>query len=91
MKAITVRGIEPDLAKRLKAAAQAKGKSVNQFVIDQLKQGLGMQKEKKFTVVHHDLDHLFGKWSQEEYSRIQGKIDKERTIDKELWNEAVAD
>ena len=25
---------------------------------------LGEEKEKKFTVVHHDMDHLFGKWSQ---------------------------
>ncbi|MFP4031723.1 MAG: hypothetical protein ACLFTV_09195 [Desulfococcaceae bacterium] len=34
----------------------------------------------------HDLDHLFGRWTEEEFQRIQGKIDEERRIDPELWN-----
>jgi len=46
---------------------------------------LGEEKEKKFTVVHHDMDHLFGKWSQKEFECIQGKIDSGRKIDRELW------
>ena len=33
-----------------------------------------MMKEKKFTAVYHDLDHIFGRWSQEEFDRIQGKL-----------------
>ena len=37
-------------------------------------------------MVYHDLDHIFGSWSTEEFERIQGKIDKERKIDKELWS-----
>jgi len=45
-----------------------------------------MKKEKQFTVVHHDMDHIFGRWSKEEFDRIQGKIDAERKIDKELWS-----
>jgi len=28
---------------------------------------------------------MFGRWSQEEFDKIQGKIDAERKIDKELW------
>jgi hypothetical protein len=31
------------------------------------------------------MDHLFGKWTQKEFKKIQGKIEAERTIDKELW------
>ncbi|CAN2040164.1 Antitoxin [Candidatus Magnetomoraceae bacterium gMMP-15] len=36
-------------------------------------------------VIYHDMDHLFGRWSEKEFAQIQGKIDLERKIDKELW------
>ena len=85
MKTMTIRGLEPSLLDKLKANAKKQDKSLNQFVIDTLKQQVGMKKEKKFTAVYHDLDHLFGKWSDKEFEKIQGKIDSERIIDKELW------
>jgi plasmid stability protein len=85
MGAITLRGLEPSLKEKLKRAAKKEGKSVNQMVKDTLKQHLGMIKDKKFTLVHHDLDHLFGRWSEEEFKRIQRKIDSERKVDEELW------
>ena len=85
MKTITVRGLDEIIAKNLKLMAGRNGKSVNQFVLDTLKERLGLKKEKKYTVVHNDMDHLFGIWSENEFKRIQGNIDSERKIDKELW------
>ena len=85
MKTITVRRLEPSLAKKLKQVANKEGKSVNQLVIDTIKQYLGMKKEKRYTVVYHDMDHIFGRWSEEEFEEIQGKIDLERKVEKELW------
>jgi plasmid stability protein len=85
MKTITVRGLDEIIAKNLKRMAGQNGKSVNQFVLDTLKERLGLKKEKKYTVIHHDMDHLFGIWSENEFKRIQGNIDSERKIDKELW------
>lgn len=85
MKTITVRGLDPSLAGKLKQTAKKEGKSVNQLVIDTIKKYLGEEKEKRFTVMHHDMDHLFGRWSQKEFERIKGKLDSERKIDKELW------
>lgn len=85
MKNITLRGIDDALDKRLREKAREKGVSINQLVIDLLKEQLGLKKEKKYTVVHRDLDHLFGRWSEEEFQRIQGKIDSERETDPELW------
>lgn len=70
MKTMTVRGLESSLAGKLKQAAKKEGKSVNQFVIESLKKLLGEEKEKRFTVVHRDMDHLFGRWSQEEFDAI---------------------
>ena len=86
MKTITVRGIEEDLAEKLKDIAKIEGKSVNQLILETLKKSWGFEKEKKFTKVHHDMDHLFGRWSKKEFERIQGKIDAERKIDAELWS-----
>jgi plasmid stability protein len=85
MKTMTIRGLEPSLIDKLKENAKKHNKSLNQFVIDMLKQNMGMKKEKKFTAVYHDLDHLFGTWSDKEFEKVQGKIDSERKIDQELW------
>jgi len=86
MKTITVRRLEPSLAKKLKQVANKEGKSVNQLVIETIKQYLGMKKERRFTAVYHDMDHIFGRWSEEEFEQIQGKIDSERKVEKELWS-----
>ena len=37
------------------------------------------------TDVYNDLDHFFGRWSEEEFNQIRGTIDSERKIDRELW------
>lgn len=85
MKTMTVRGIDPSLAERLKEAAKREGKSVNRYVVDSMKILVGEEKEKRFSVQYDDMDDLFGRWSQEEFERIQGKIDSERNIDGDLW------
>ena len=73
MKTITVRGVDSLLSEKLKQFAKREGKSVNQFIIDTIKQRIGLKKEERFTIEHHDLGRLFGKWSEKEYQQIQGK------------------
>ena len=85
MKAITIRGIDPFVSEKLKQAAKTEGKSVNQLLLDLIKHCVGARKDKKFTKKHRELDHLFGKWSRDEFERIQGIIDSQRKIDGELW------
>jgi hypothetical protein len=85
MSNLTIRGIDPDLATTLKQQAQAGGKSVNQLVLDVLKEHTGLYKKKYFTQEYHDLDFLFGQWTDSEFHKIQGKIDNESKIDDELW------
>ena len=87
MGSISIRGVDDQLASLLKQKAAASKKSVNQQVLDILRGSLGLTKTKKFTQRHHDIDHLFGTWSDEEFAIIQGQIDTERRIDAELWNE----
>ena len=85
MKTITIRGIDDNISEKCKKIAKKEGKSVNQFVLDTLKERVGLKKTKKYTTVYNDMDHLFGIWSEEDYKIIQEKIDSERKIDKELW------
>ena len=85
MKSFSIRGMDEQLERRLKAAAKANQTSVNQLVLDLLKQQLGLIKAKKYTAQYDDLDGLFGCWTEDEAEKIQGKIDQERTIDEELW------
>ena len=85
MGALSIRGVGEQLSTLLKQQAKASHKSVNQFVLETLKQHVGLDKSKRFTRKYDDLDDLFGKWSEGEYNKIQKKIDVERKIDKELW------
>jgi len=85
LKTMTIRGLEPILIDRMKEFAKQRNQSLNQFVVEILMLHMGMKKEKKFTAEYHDLDHLFGIWSEKDFKRIQGKIDSDRKIDKELW------
>ena len=87
MKTISIRGIDPELARKLKQAASEQSKSLNQLVLDILRNNLDIQKEKKYTKIFTDLDHLFGSWSAEEFNTIQNKINHDRKIDKDLWHE----
>jgi hypothetical protein len=85
MSNLSIRGIDPDLATTLKEQAQASGKTVNQLVLDVLKEHVGLNKKKHFTQEYHDLDFLFGQWTDSDFQKIQGKIDNESQIDDELW------
>jgi Ribbon-helix-helix protein, copG family len=85
MKNMTLRGIDEALAEELKKLARREGKSVNQVIVDALKKRCGLEKDRKHTRMHHDMDHLFGRWSRSEFEKIQSKIDAERRIDLELW------
>lgn len=85
MTAITIRGIDDSVSEKLKEAAKNEGKSVNKFIIELIDQSIGLSKKKRLMKKHKDLDHLFGKWSDTEFEKIQGFIDAQRKIDQELW------
>ncbi len=49
-----------------------------------LKEGLKLEKKPRM-VVYHDLDHLAGTWSDEDYSEFQKKVADFEKLDKDLW------
>ena len=85
MAALSIRGIDDTLAARLKKEAASSNRSVNQVVLEILRSRMGLDKKKLSTTEYHDLDELFGRWSDDEYSAIQEELDSQRNIDEELW------
>ena len=85
MKAVTIRGVEPEVAEKLKIAARKQGKSVNYIILELIKTSLGFKKEKKFSRTYNDLDDLFGRWNDDEFKKINDSIITQRQIDQELW------
>jgi len=84
MKSVTIRDIEPEVAEMLKQTAKKQGKSVNYLMLEFIKKGLGLQKEKKFSRQYDDLDDLFGRWDDDEFKNITDSITSQRQIDSEI-------
>jgi len=85
MKSITIRGIEPEVAERLKQLASRQGTSMNRIILEMIHKELGWTKEKRYSRRYSDLDGLFGGWSEEEFQEISSAIEENRQIDRELW------
>ena len=62
LKSMTLHGLDSQLVAKLREEAEREGKSVNQTVLDALRKQFGLDKSRRFTEVHRDLDHLFGRW-----------------------------
>jgi len=85
MRSITIKDIEPEIAQKLKKTAAKQGKSINQLALEIIKKSLQHEKNTKYSIEYTDLDHLFGRWSDDDFKLIAGKINNERKIDRELW------
>ena len=85
MRAITLRNLPPELARRIEREATASGLSLNRTVIRLLEKGAGIQTGKQEATVHRDLDHLAGSWTEEQAAEFDRALTEQRRIDPELW------
>ena len=85
MKALTLRNLPPELAKRIEREAAESGLSLNRTVIRLLEKGAGMERGKQEATIYHDLDHLAGLWSEQEATEFDRALAEQRRIDPELW------
>lgn len=86
MKQLTVRGVDRALDESLRQEAERRGLSVNRTVLALLRESFGLAENgSPPATIHHDLDHLAGTWSEEEYDAFQGALGEQRRIDEELW------
>ncbi|MCC6741096.1 MAG: hypothetical protein IT452_18795 [Planctomycetia bacterium] len=82
MRHLTVRNLEPDIAKALDRERRRSGTSLNQTVMDLLRRALGIQRGKKFS---NGLAKYAGGWTEEEFREFQRNLSLQRQIDEEMW------
>jgi hypothetical protein len=85
VKVITLRNLSPDLARRIADRADRTGKSFARTVIQLLEERLGLVGSDGESRLHHDLDHLAGRWSTEVGTDFDRALSEHRGIDPELW------
>lgn len=80
MKALTIRNLPPAVAEALEREKVRRGASVNQTVIDLLRQGLGVGVPRS-----NGLGALAGRWTDEELQRFEEVVAPFGEPDPELW------
>ena len=81
MKAITLRDIPDEIGLGIQRRADSTGSSLNKTVIELLSTVINPPRHWEY----HDLDHLIGRWSNEDTVKITESLDSQRVIDAELW------
>jgi hypothetical protein len=77
---LTVRNVPLDLALALAAARQRRGTSLNQTVIDLLRQSLGLVGDGS-----NGLEKLAGTWDEEQFREFQSAVAPFEVVDPENW------
>lgn len=83
MNAITVRNLPPAVAKAVREKARREKLSLNKAIVRLLEEATGAEPTRR--VLHHELDHLAGSWSEEEYQEFMEALREQRRIDPEMW------
>lgn len=84
MTTMTLRGIDDETSAALKRKAREEGTSVNALSVRLLRQSLGLEKRRR-TVLHHDLDHLAGTWSEADAGSFASATAAFEKVDEDLW------
>jgi hypothetical protein len=84
MKQLTLRGLPPEVEKKVAEEASRKGLSYNKAIISLLKKATDSVHDKG-KAVYHDLDHLCGVWNEDEGAEFEEHLLEQRKIDENLW------
>jgi hypothetical protein len=82
MKALTVRGVDPKLARALQRESSHRGASLNATVLDLLRRALGIDADEARS---NGLGRLAGTWSEAEASEFEANTRMFNNVDSELW------
>lgn len=82
MKQITVRGVPSDIARALEEEKNRRGTSLNQTILDLLRQSLGLKQGLRYD---NGLSALAGTWTVEEHANFEANTRQFEQIDEELW------
>lgn len=85
MKAITLRNLPPEVARRVEEKSRELGLSLNKTVVRLLEERLVVAGKSGGRVRHDDLDWLIGSISKEEAEELRASLAEQRQIDDDLW------
>ena len=86
MNQLTVRGFDDELAERIQRLAKREGTSLNQAALKLLRKGAGLaDPAQKADTVGSSLDHLIGRWSDDEAAELDAALEEFETIDESAW------
>lgn len=85
MKSFPLRGLDNELDATLKKESKKSKLSINQLILNILREKLGLSKERRHTQEYDDLDFLFGTWSEAEFVEFEATQAEFNKIDDELW------
>lgn len=80
MKTLTIRNVPRELDEALQRERARRGLSLNQTVIDLLRQRLGVGVERS-----NGLARLGGRWNDEELERFGDSVASFERVDEEVW------
>jgi hypothetical protein len=86
MNQLTVRGFDDELADSIRRLAKRDGISLNQAALKLLRKGAGLSDEKEgVAIVGCSLDHLIGRWSNDEADEMDAALEDFEVIDESIW------
>jgi len=83
MKALTVRNVDARLARALERETRKRGTSLNETVLDLLRDALGVG---RLAPPSNGLDKLAGTWTQEDLEQFEANTAIFEQIDPEIWS-----
>jgi len=88
---ITLRGIDPTLAERIRRVAEEEGLSLNKAALRILRRGAGItgpgaDERGPRQRIGHCLDAFFGTWTDEEADELLVSIESCEQVDPAFWN-----
>jgi plasmid stability protein len=82
MRNLSVRNVDPSLAKALDQEQRRTGRSLNQTVLDLLRRALGISAERPYS---NGLRDLAGGWTEAEHAAFEEACRDFESIDEDLW------
>ena len=83
---VTLRGIDPEIAQTIERIAREEGISLNKAALGLLAKGADLpRKAGDRGCIGHDLDHLFGTWSEAQARAFLQAVRSCEQVDEGFW------
>jgi plasmid stability protein len=84
MAQITLRGMDPEIERKIRMKAKKSGKSLNRAILDMIYQHTGLNKKNKRPAAD-SLRKLAGGWTEKDASEFLDAIKSCEQVDEEMW------